>query len=347
MSLPETVTAHLEGEEPVAEVDLGGEDRLLVTPTRTLVYRAEGLLSDETVEEVPHDAERITLSTSRRKAKLTLDYGLDGEETLSVPKGKFDEVLHPLLAGVLDANRITDAGETVKRTFRFSELTLIVTSKRVVKHIGQAVWDEEFEEYPFEQVTDLDFEPGNVATSVVLTHDGRQERFKAPNDDARAVEVAITDALLAYHDVQSVEELRTKYANENEPEADAAANSPFGDGPDLFDEGETPVADAEPEGVAAPEAEPEPEAEPDTPDESDDATDRIIEQVEAATADTEPTDPGTDEVDDAGDAPADPDVGDLAADIDELRGVIEQQQAELERQNDLIEQLIEELRQGR
>ncbi len=349
MSLPETVTAHLEGEEPVAEVDLGGEDRLLVTPTRTLVYRAEGLLSDETVEEFPHDAERITLSTSRRKAKLTLDYGLDGEETLAVPKGKFDEVLHPLLAGVLDANGITDAGETVKRTFRFSELTLIVTSKRVVKHIGQAVWDEEFEEYPFEHVTDLDFEPGNVATSVVLTHDGRQERFKAPNDDARAVEAAITDALLSYHDVQSVEELRAKYADENEPEAEAEANSPFGDGPDLFDEGETPVADAEPEGSAPPEpeSEPESESEPDAVDESDDDTDRIIEQVEAATADTEPTDPGADDADDAGDAPADPEVGDLAAEIDELRGVIEQQQAELERQNDLIEQLIEELRQGR
>jgi len=335
MSLPETVTAHLESEEPVAEVDLGGEDRLLVTPTRTLVYRAEGLLSDETVEEFPHDAERITLSTSRRKAKLTLDYGLDGEETLSVPKGKFDAVLHPLLAGVLDANGTTDAGETVKRTFRFSELTLIVTSKRVVKHIGQAVWDEEFEEYPFEHVTDLDFESGNVATSVVLTHDGRQERFKAPNDDARAVEAAITDALLSYHDVRDIDELRAKYADENAADADTNGDSPFGDGPDLFDEGETPVPDAEPE--SSPESEPDPAA----PDQSDDGTDRLIEQVEAATADTEPGDPDTD------DAAAEPDIADLAAEIDDLRDVIEQQQTELERQNDLIEQLIEELRQGR
>ncbi|NHX35639.1 MULTISPECIES: DUF7115 domain-containing protein [Halolamina] len=334
MSLPETVTAHLEGEEPVAEVDLGGEDRLLVTPTRTLVYRAEGLLSDETVEEFPHDAERITLSTSRRKAKLTLDYGLDGEETLSVPKGKFGEVLHPLLAGVLDANGITDAGETVKRTFRFSELTLIVTSKRVVKHIGQAVWDEEFEEYPFENVTDLDFEPGNVATSVVLTHGGRQERFKAPNEDARAVEAAITDALLSYHDVRDIDELRAKYADENAADADTAGESPFGDGPDLFDEGETPVPDAEPEGSA------EQEQAPEEPAPTDDDTDGLIEQVEAATADAEPTDLDTD-------VETDPDVGDLAAEIDDLRGVIEQQQAELERQNDLIEQLIEELRQGR
>ena len=78
MSLPDALTSAL-GEEPaVAEVSLGGDDILAVTPTRTLVYRAEGLLSDEAVEEYPHDAERLTLSEGRRKAKLTMEYGLDG-----------------------------------------------------------------------------------------------------------------------------------------------------------------------------------------------------------------------------------------------------------------------------
>ena len=334
MSLPETVTAHLDGEEPVAEVDLGGEDRLLVTPTRTLVYRAEGLLSDETVEAYPHDAERITLTTSRRKAKLTLDYGLDGDESLSLPKAKVDEVLHPLLAGVLDANGITDPGETVKRTFRFSELTLIVTDKRVVKHIGQAVWDEEHEEYEFENVTDLQFEPGNVATSVVLTHDGRQERFKAPNDDARAVEAAITDGLLSYHDVREIEELRKQSADEataaDDGGSDDDADSPFGDGPELFGEDEVPEADTEPE----------PQQEPET--DRNDATDRIIEEVAEETAATnEATDSDSSETAEY------PQIAELTAEIDDLREVIEKQQAELERQSDLIEQLIEELRQGR
>jgi hypothetical protein len=333
MSLPETVTAHLDGEEPVAEVDLGGEDRLLVTPTRTLVYRAEGLLSDETVEEYPHDAERITLTTSRRKAKLTLDYGLDGEETLSLPKAKIDEVLHPLLAGVLDANGITDPGETVKRTFRFSELTLIVTDKRVVKHIGQAVWDEEHEEYDFADVTDLEFEPGNVATSVVLTHDGRQERFKAPNDDARAVEAAITDALLSYHDVREIDELRAQSADEataQDDDTDPEEDSPFGDGPELF--GEEEPADAEPQS----------EPEPDTETGRNDATERIIEEVadEAAAANETTNDDGIESTED-------PQIAELTAEIDDIREVVERQQAELERQSDLIEQLIEELRQGR
>ena len=310
MTLPETVSEHLDGEQPVAEVDLGGEDRLVVTPTRTLVYRADGLLSDETVEAFPHDAERITLTTSRRKAKLTLDYGLDGEETLSVPKAKIDEVLHPLLAGVLDANGITDPGETVKRTFRFSELTLIVTDKRVVKHIGQAVWDEEHEEYHYDNVTDLAFEPGNVATSVVITHDGRQERFKAPSDDARAVEAAITDALLSYHDLRDIDELRARAADE------------------------APAADAD--------AEPAEEPQTDDGSEWNAATDRMMEEV--ADESTVTSDgPASDEVDTAEYA----DTAELAAEIDDLREIVERQQVELERQNDLIEQLIEELRQGR
>ena len=336
MSLPEIVTERLDGEEPVAEVALGGDDRLLVTPTRTLVYRAEGLLSDETVEEFAHDAERITLSTTRRKAKLTLDYGLDGEETLAIPKGTLDDVLHPLLAGVLDAHGITDPGETVKRTFRFSELTLIVTSERVVKHIGQAVWDEEHEEYGFENVTDLQFEPGNVATSVVLTHDGRQERFKAPNDEARAVEATITDALLSYHDVPSIEALREQAADADDDEADPASgdDSPFGEGPDLFGD------DADDGGDDAAVEAPEPSEQPAEPT-PDDATDRIIEEVaaETTTAETTPeTDAGT---------VSEADVADLAAEIEELRSTVERQQAELERQGDLLEQLIEELRQGR
>ncbi|GAB7013604.1 DUF7115 domain-containing protein [Halolamina salina] len=338
MTLPETVTDHLDGEEPVAEVDLGGEDRLLVTPTRTLVYRAEGLLSDETVEEFPHDAERVTLTTSRRKAKLTLDYGLDGEETLSLPKAKIDEVLHPVLAGVLDANGITDPGETVKRTFRFSELTLIVTDERVVKHIGQALWDEEYEEYPFENVTDLAFEPGNVATSVVLTHDGRQERFKAPNEDARAVEAAITDALLSYHDVRDLDELRAEHADEEVDDADSEAgeDSPFGEGPELFGEEESIATDTEPDEQSESDA---------ASDSEDDTRDQLIRQVEEAT-DDEPADDSTD-ADHGSTADGTPDTADLAAEIDDLRDAVENQQAELERQNDLIEQLIEELRQGR
>ena len=249
MSTPDIVEETLDGEPVAARVDLGGEDELLVTPTRTLVYRAEGLLSDESVEEFPHDAERVSVAEGRRKAKVTLDYGLDGERTFALPSGRLESALHPVLAGVLSAAGITDPGETVKRTFRFSELTLAVTSARVVKHVGTAVWDDEYEEFHYDDVTDLAFEEGSVATSVVITTGDRQERFKAPNDDARRVSETLEAALLAHYDVGSLEEFRTAVVPDDESgsagtNAADAANVAFGDGPDPLSADPAELADA-------------------------------------------------------------------------------------------------------
>ena len=251
MSLPDLLAETAGDEDVVAEVSLGGDDRLAVTPTRTLVYRGDGLLSDESVAEYSHDVERIAVSTGRRKAKLTLGYGLDGDETLSLPAKRADEVLHPILAGVLSATGVTDPGESVLRTFRFSELTLVVTSDRLVKHVGAAVWDEEFEEFPYADLTGLDFEEGTVATAVVLAHGGRSERFKTPNESARALREILVDAVCDYHGVGSLEEFRVTVADEEdeaESGADADGATDFGEGLDPLSA--SPAADAEAEAEA-------------------------------------------------------------------------------------------------
>ncbi|MDB9279927.1 hypothetical protein PN416_06655 [Halorubrum ezzemoulense] len=270
MSLPDLLAGTVGDEDVVAEVPLGGDDRLAVTPTRTLVYRGDGLLSDESVDEYGHDVERIEVSTGRRKAKITLGYGLDGDETLSVPIKRVDDVLHPILAGVLSASGVTGPGETVVRTFRFSELTLIVTSERLVKHVGSAVWDPEFEEFGYDDLTGLDFEEGTVATAVVLVHDGRSERFKAPNESARAVRETLADAVCSFHGVDSLEEFRVAAAEAEEAASDAeqTGTTDFGEGPDPLSA--SPAADAEADADAAPGAEadadaaPGAEAEPDS-----------------------------------------------------------------------------------
>lgn len=236
MSLPDALTSALGDESAVAEVDLGGDDTLAVTPTRTLVYRAEGLLSDEDVEEYPHEAERLTLSEGRRKAKLTMEYGLDGTETLSLPASRVDDALFPILAGVINAAGVTEPGESVLKTFRFSEITLIITSKQVVKHIGAPVWTEDFETFEYESITDVTFEEGSVATTVVLTHDGRQDRFKIPSDDARAVREAIVDAVCAFHEVDSIDALRAQVAEAADDEPDAPSDAEAS--PDQLDFGE-------------------------------------------------------------------------------------------------------------
>ena len=246
MTLPELLSGAVGDEDVVARVSLGGDDLLAVTPTQTLVYRADGLLSDESVEEYGHDAERIALSTGRRKSKLVFGYGLDGDETLSLPTKRVDDVLHPVLAGVLSATGVTEPGESVRRTFRFSELTLVVTDRRLVKHVGSAVWDEEFEEFSYADLTDLDFEEGTVATAVVLTHGGRSERFKAPNESARAVRETLVDAVCAFHGVDSLEEFRVTAAADEDDGSETTGEggtTDFGAGPDPLSA--SPAADAE------------------------------------------------------------------------------------------------------
>lgn len=215
MNVPALVQSSLGDEDVAAHVPLKGEDAVFVTPTRTLVYTADGLLSDESVDEFPHDAEGIGVSEGRRKATVTLDYGLDGEESFSVPSGKLDDVLHPILAGVLNAADVTQPGETVKRTYRFSELTLVVTSDRVVKHVGAAVWGTDYEEIDYETVTGIDVEEGNVSSQLVLETTARTQRIKAPNEQFRDVRETVEDAVYAYHDAASAAEFERMNVDED------------------------------------------------------------------------------------------------------------------------------------
>ncbi|MFC6890478.1 DUF7115 domain-containing protein [Halorubrum trueperi] len=295
MSLPDLLAGTVGDEDVVAEISLGGADRLAVTPTRTLVYRGDGLLSDESVEEYSHDVERIAVSTGRRKAKLTLSYGLDGDETISVPAKRADDVLHPILAGVLSATGVTDPGESVVRTFRFSELTLVVTSDRLVKHVGSAVWDPEFEEFPYADLTDLDFEEGTVATAVVLAHDGRSERFKAPNESARAVRETLVDAVCSFRGVDSLEEFRVTVADDEgdgseggDGADETGGTTDFGEGPDPLSA--SPVADAEAEAEAGGEAKTTAESEIPTPAGSADESDADPTPADSSPADQTPDD---------------------------------------------------------
>ncbi len=370
MSLPELLSRAVGDEDVVARVSLGGDDVLAVTPSRTLVYRGDGLLSGESVEEYGHGVERIAVSTGRRKSKLVLGYGLDGDETLSVPTGHIDDVLHPVLAGVLSATGVTGSGESVVRTFRFSELTLVVTDRRLVKHVGSAVWDDELEEFPYADLTDLDFEEGTVATTVVLTHDGRSERFKAPNESARAVRETLVDAVCSFHDVGSLEEFRITVADEEEAaDEDGTSNgtTDFGEGPDPLST--SPAADASDE--RSPAHEPASTADPSsTADAPSSATDDPASAFDdpgpsggtAADADATGTSPAVDEVGGTGGSPDDTladefdgsafesaGVADdrLADEVAELRRTVEAQGDRLDRQSELLESLIEELRRGR
>lgn len=206
MTLPDAVRTALDGEPVLDRIALGGEDGLFVTPTRLLRYRSEGLFNDESVERFPYDAERISSSAGRRTATITLEY-VDGERTLSVPVGRREAVLRPLLDGVLAVAGITDDGEETLEAFRFDELTVVVTDRRLVEHVGEAVWDGEYEEIRFEDVTGIEVERGRLVTELVLGTEGRRNRIKVQNDRSRRFEDRVRGAILEHRGVDSIDEL--------------------------------------------------------------------------------------------------------------------------------------------
>ena len=225
MEVPQLVRERLGDESVEGTVSLGDEDVVCVTPTRTFVYRGEGLLSDESVAAYSHDVDRFDVSEGRRKTKFVFEY-VEESDSFTVPSDRAETVLKLLLGGILHVAGVTVDGESMGDVFSFSELTLVVTSHRLVKHVGASVWDADFEEYPYADVTGLSFEEGSVATQIVLSVEGRPHRIKAPSDKARTVERALKQALFAYHDVDSLDALNeTVGADDTEPEPDDEAGS--------------------------------------------------------------------------------------------------------------------------
>lgn len=315
MDLPEAVRPVVGDESVAARVSLGGEDLLLVTPTRTVVYRAEGLLSDESVREYGHDVERIAVESKRRKVKVRLNYGTGGEQSLSLPTSRVDDALHPILAGVLNAAGVTDPGETVKRTFRFSELTVVVTSARLVKHVGGAVWDADHEEFHYDDVTDLRFEEGSHGTAVVLRMGDRQERFKTPNDSARELREALVAALLGHAGHGSLEAFRAARAEDGE-----GGEAESGEG--MAVEGLSPLGGDPGESTGDGQGQ----------DEADGPVGSAATGVDVVGGSVES---------------ADGEREDVAAELAALREAVEQQGERIDAQRELIDQLITELRRGR
>lgn len=285
MDIPDLVQQALGGEEIRTGISLGDEDVVYFTPTRALVYNGEGLISDEGVEEFSLDTERLSIKRSRRKTRFVFQY-IEGPESFTVPSNRGEDVLERLLEGILRVNDVLDPGESVAGVYLFSELTLAITDKRIVKHIGNAVWDEDFEVYDFADVTGLDFEQTSVATSIVVGVDGRPQRVKVPTDNAPIVRRTLQEALFEFHDVSSLEELNRLLGDDERPDVDdshAADDLTMGSGIDplVTDRDDDPA-----KGVEDPFAA---ESASDDPDDADLASESTVDAV--GTGDTVRSDP--------------------------------------------------------
>lgn len=214
MEIPDRITQQLGNEELESAVNLGDEDIICFTPSRTLLYRGEGLLSDDSLEVYDHNVERLDVSEGRRKTSFTLTY-VDSEDRFTVAGDRTEAVLERLVAGILETADVVENGEEIEGVFRFSELTLVITAKRIVKHVGSYLWDADYEEFPYANVTGLEFEEGSVATYIVITVDGRPQRIKAPRGDAELVKRALTAALFSYYEVDSLDQLNSVISDDS------------------------------------------------------------------------------------------------------------------------------------
>jgi hypothetical protein len=326
MEIPDLVGERLGDEEIRAGVSLGDEDAVFTTGSRTLLYRSEGILSDESITELPHDVERLDLSEGRRKTKFELTY-VDGTESFTVPNNRSEKVLKRLLVGVLRVGGVVGPDESVRGVYRFSELTVIISDGRLVKHVGSVLWDPDYEAYPFSDVTGLAFEEGSVATQIVLDVEGRPQRIKAPNDDAPMLRQTLQQALFAYHDVDSLAALNDAVASE--PEGRSAAHDRSGRSDALtLDDGIDPLVGGSPEESRA------------EPTQTESAGEEPTGRAELE----EPTAGGSEDV---AEAVSQADIAAIDDRLETLTAAVEKQNEVLEKQQRTIKQLIDELRQGR
>jgi len=319
-------------------------------------------LSDEKVQEFPHDVEWLDVKEGRRKTKFVLEY-VEGTRSFGVPSNRDGAVLELLLTGILRADGVTDPDESVVGAFRFSELVLIVTEQRVVRHIGSAVWTEDFEEYPFEDLTGLGFEQGNVATEVVLEVDGRPKRIKTPNDQARKVQQVVEEAVFEFYDVGSLEELNATIGVDDDAterdESDGDSGIDIGGGIDPLvsdDDGESEHPGESADATTASQS-----AEPSSGMES--ASRAEIETEASSTSGSSGTrersaDAGRSRSNDGqssasrsaasrSDVASQQDLNAVEGQLAELTTAVKRHNELLEKQQQTIDKLIEELREGR
>ena len=311
MEIPDLLRQRLD-EDPRGGVTLGGEDVAVFTRNRTFIYRGESLLSDARVEVYGHDIERLSVSSGRRETTFRL-HSVEGTRGFSVASEHAQAVLEGLFGGILAAADLLEDGEHVRGVYLFSDLTVVVTDRRLVKHVGETVWDSDHEVFPFASVTGLDVEEGAVATQVVLWVDGRPERIKAPSDEGPLLRRTLSQALCEFHGVDSLEEIGQFETSRGESSPDNSL---------ALEEGITPLIDSDEESEGDP-------------------------QSGWATLDAEPTgsSSGSDPTE-GGNSLAGPTAGAPSEASDDIEGLSEQV-AELaravDRQNELIERQSRQL----
>lgn len=214
MELPALVERHLGDTVPETVLTLGDDDLAVFTSDELLLYRAESLLRDATLSQYPTTATSLGVKAGRRKTTVILGYATE-QRQFTVRNSRADAVVEQLLGKMLRTTGSIDKDESVAGVYRFSDLTVVVTEARLLKQIGTNIWEGEYDEFRFEHVERVTFEQGQVATQVVLSVGGRSERIKVPSEEAPRLRQTLTEAVLSFHDADSLVEFNGRHKTES------------------------------------------------------------------------------------------------------------------------------------
>jgi hypothetical protein len=330
MSVP-TVLQEAIGDEEIADtLKLGGEDLLVFTPSHCICYRADGLLSDESVSKFRYDITGLSIDVGRRSTDLVFDYGHEGTEQLGVPNDQAEAAIQAFLTFTLRSTDEIEDDEAIAEVFRIDELALLLTEHRYVKHVGTAVWESDADVVPYQDIWDVDLEQGSVGAQVVVrTMDG-VDRIKASSADAEGIHASLSDAVCTAHGVDTLDDIEPP----EEPADESGAEQPSAedDGPSLPPLQGTSADGGTTSGRSLGSS----QSAGERPDDA-----RAVARRQSASTG------GADGAKGGGDASEPIDLSPIEDRLDDIEEAVEETNERLDEHREAFEQLVDELRRGR
>ena len=207
MDIPSLLSDSIkEGEKIVSRVLIASGTHMVTTTERVFIHREEGIINNEIFEEYSLGVDQISVFSDRRKARIVLNYGLEGTREFSVYAKYYDRIVDPLVRGVIKATRVVEPGELIRQVYRYGQLTIVLTDKQFLKHIGVALWSRDYESYQYEDIARIDIEKGGASAEILIEYKGRMHRIKTDKERARLVCVQARNGLALYRGFKDYQE---------------------------------------------------------------------------------------------------------------------------------------------
>lgn len=211
MDIPGLLSDSIREEEKiVSRVLVASGTNMITTNERVFIHREEGIINNEIFEEYSLDVEQISVFSDKRKARVVLSYGLEGTREFSVYAKYYERVVDPLVRGVIKATGVVEPGELIRHVHRYGQLTIVLTDKQVLKHIGIALWSRDYESYRHEDIARIDIETGGASAEILIEYKGRIHRIKTDKERARRICVQARNCLALYRDCIDYQEYEKK-----------------------------------------------------------------------------------------------------------------------------------------